>query len=119
MAGNIIQQATFRAALDPGGYEQGGDRMIRKSAEITNAVDRVSDSTTKAGRNAALSSQGFDKLLASLDPNIQRAQQYQREFDKLNRYHEAGVRHCGAILDSIAIAAKQIFRPEQRCEEAF
>lgn len=91
MAGNIIQSATFRAALDPGGYESGGDRMIRKSAEITNAVDRVSESTTKASRSAALSAQGFDRLLASLDPNIQRAQNYSRELEKLNRYHEAGI----------------------------
>jgi hypothetical protein len=95
MAGQIVTMAQFKASLDPSGFKQGVEEIKRASKEAETAVGKVGVATQKAGKDAAVSSEGFQKWFATVDQNVAAAQRYQRELEKLERFQKSGVVSAG------------------------
>lgn len=93
-----VTLAEFRARLNSDEFKRGAEDIKRSSKEVTAAVDKIGESTTKAGKNASLSSEGFHKFWGSIDQNVARARQYQNDLDKLNRFQQAGVVTSGQYV---------------------
>jgi hypothetical protein len=72
----IIQFATIRSQLDPSGYTKGAQEVVRSSEQATAAVTKLDVATQKAGRNAALSADGWQRFLGKIDPAARAQQQY-------------------------------------------
>jgi hypothetical protein len=87
----IIQFATIRSQLDPSGYTKGAQEVVRSSEQATAAVTKLDVATQQAGRNAALSADGYQKFLNRIDPVTRAQQQYATTTSKLNDYFAAGV----------------------------
>jgi hypothetical protein len=87
----IIQFATIRSQLDPSGYTKGAQEVVRSSEQATAAVTKLDVATQQAGRNAALSADGYQKFLNRIDPVTRAQQQYATTTSKLNDYFAAGL----------------------------
>jgi hypothetical protein len=95
MPNQIITMAEFRAKLDPSGFKQGAEEIKRSSAEVSQAVEKIGVATQKAGRDASVSNDAFQKWLGTIDQNVQAAQRYQRELEKLERFQKSGTVSVG------------------------
>jgi hypothetical protein len=87
----IVQFATIRSQLDPSGYTKGAQEVVRSSEQATAAVTKLDVATQKAGRNAALSADGWQRFLGKIDPATRAQQQYATSQSKLNDYVAAGL----------------------------
>src|SRR5687768_12983752 len=97
--------AQFKASLDPSNFKQGVEEIKRASKDASAAVDKIGESTVKAGRNASASVAGFEKFMASIDETVRREQALQRDLEKLERFQKSGVvtmGQYGQAQDAIA-----------------
>lgn len=103
MANEIITMAEYRATLNGQPFDQGAASMQQSAAGVATSLDKVSESSNRVTAATAVSTSGFERLLASLDKNVAMADAYQAKLDQLNRLHDAGQVSAGQY--SVALQA--------------